>query len=355
MTFANDQAGAVAMRLEDLENKQTGILGMTGSGKTNTAYVLIEQALAQGYGVTTIGLRPVAAFLKSGLDTKTTIITAEMVQTESNNQETKLELEPLAAQLATQSVESGIPVVFRSLYDDWWYTNFEDRANFLRQYLESLLVARQRQYAVAATSTIAQQEVSPYFIFMDEADALLSDATKDEGGFRYSSQSKKRLKETLLQISEQGRQVGVTLIYLCQSPVNLEINLLTTTANFIFHRLTHSQIGEMLPPHCINTATEQQLFFDNLWRESAFSSLTGEQIAPFALLNQADIWDELSRFQRGQAIHISTGQLGKYFEVGLSQTITHFSNFQGMGHSPEGSLEQWLSTARKFGPTGNTE
>ena len=384
ITFANNQTGAFALRLEDLENKQTGIFGMAGGGKTNTACVLIEQALAQGYGVTTIGLRPEAGFIKSGLDARTTIITAEMVQTgttTATDQETRpAQLQLLAAQLATQSVESGMPVAFLSGWGEWWdegrNSNLNDQVDFLQQYVESLLAARQRQLALAGTgttssSTPSPQQFNPYFIFVDEADVLLPDATNEAKGFSRSSQSKERLKETLLQLSEQGRRVGVTLIYLCQYPANLDIELLRTTTNFIFHRLTHSQIGEMLPPHVTNTANEQQSFFGNLWRERADPSLlAGEKTDPihFPIRNQADTWDRLAWLQRGQAFYLSSGQLGtynRYIEVELSQTAAHFINhrrkmleenrFQGTGNSPEGSLEQWLSTARKFGTMGNSE
>src|SRR5947209_19816062 len=104
--------------------RSVAVLGITGSGKTNTAAVLIEELLTQGLPMTIVDIEGEYWGLKQSYD----------LLIVGRSEHAELEIGPEnAAQLATLSVQRGISIIL-DLSD---YTQ-DEQYDFLVAYFQSL-------------------------------------------------------------------------------------------------------------------------------------------------------------------------------------------------------------------------
>lgn len=176
------------------------VLGITGSGKTNTAAVLIEELLTQGLPMTIIDIEGEYWGLKQSYD----LLIA------GRSEHAELEIGPdNAAQLAKISVQRGISVIL-DLSD---YTQDEQYA-FLVAYFQSLW-------------EIAGKERKPYQIILEEAHEWVPQGTRTP------------LKQLLSRIALRGRKRGLGIILMSQRSAKVEKDVLTQVPLLFLHKVVH--------------------------------------------------------------------------------------------------------------------
>src|SRR5216683_7387215 len=97
-----DALNKLQLATQDLIGRSTAVLGITGSGKTNTTAVLIEELLSSGLPLTVVDIEGEYWGLKERFE----------VLVAGRSQHTELEVGPEnAGQLAEFSVKRGISVI----------------------------------------------------------------------------------------------------------------------------------------------------------------------------------------------------------------------------------------------------
>lgn len=182
------------LKMEDLIGKRIAVLGISGSGKTNTVAVLVEEMLAQGLPVTIVDIEGEYYGLKERFPL--------LVAGRSEQAEVPLLVENAAA-LASISMQRGISVILDlSEYDQ------EEMQAILLAYFEALW----------KQSTALK---SPYEVVIEEAHEFVPQGTKSP------------LKTLLTRFALRGRKRGVGVILASQRSAKVEKDVLTQ-ANILF-------------------------------------------------------------------------------------------------------------------------
>jgi len=176
------------------------MLGITGSGKTNTAAVLIEELLSNGLPLTIVDIEGEYWGLKEKFE----------VLVAGRSQHSELEVGPgNAGLLAEISVQRGISVIL-DLSDFTQNEAYE----FLIHYFTSLWTA----------CSLSKQ---PYQIVLEEAHEFVPQGMGTP------------LKQILTRIALRGRKRGLGIILISQRSAKVEKDVLTQTSLLFLHKVVH--------------------------------------------------------------------------------------------------------------------
>ncbi len=199
-TLALDQKGDLAFDVAAFVGKCVAVLGITGSGKSNTVAVLIEELLAQGLAATIVdieneywGLAERHELLIAGRSPQATL---------------PLEVET-AGLLAELSLERNISVVL----------DLSEHSQ--SEASEILLVYMARLWEVAGKLR------KPYLLVVEEAHEWLPQGTGSP------------LKQILTRFALRGRKRGLSLLLASQRSAKVEKDVLTQAALLFLHQVVH--------------------------------------------------------------------------------------------------------------------
>jgi hypothetical protein len=195
-----DALNKLQLQTQDLVGRSTAVLGITGSGKTNTTSVLIEELLASGLPLTIVDIEGEYWGLKEQFEI--------LVAGRSVNAE--VEVAPTnAGQLADISIRRGISVIL-DLSDFSQNEIYE----FLMNYFTSLWEA----------SSITRR---PYQIILEEAHEFVPQGMNNP------------LKQLLARLALRGRKRGLGIILVSQRSAKVEKDLLTQASLLFLHKVMH--------------------------------------------------------------------------------------------------------------------
>lgn len=193
-------ASGLDVTVENFVGRCVALLGITGSGKTNTAAVLIEELLGQGLPMTIIDIEGEYWGLKQKFDL--------LIAGKSEHAELAISPENAGA-LATASVTRGLSVIL----DLSEYTQ-EEMHTFLEEYFASLW---------EASSKVKQ----PYQIVLEEAHEFIPQGASTP------------LKQMLTRIALRGRKRGLGTIIMSQRSAKVEKDVLTQASLLFLHKVVH--------------------------------------------------------------------------------------------------------------------
>ncbi len=195
-----DAEGTLHLDTGSLVGKSAALLGITGSGKTNTAAVLIEELLSSGLPLTIVDIEGEYYGIKQRHDV--------LVAGRSEHSELLIGPEN-AAQVAQVSLTRGISVIL----DLSEYTQ-DESYEFLVAYFTRLW-------------EVAGKERKPYQIVLEEAHEFIPQGTTTP------------LKQMLTRIALRGRKRGLGMILMSQRSAKVEKDVLTQTSLLFLHKVVH--------------------------------------------------------------------------------------------------------------------
>ncbi len=195
-----DTEGMLHLDTGSLVGKSAALLGITGSGKTNTAAVLIEELLSNGLPLTIVDIEGEYY----GIKQRHNVLVA------GRSEHSELLIGPEnAAQVAEISLTRGISVIL----DLSEYTQ-EESYEFLVAYFTRLW-------------EVAGKERKPYQIVLEEAHEFIPQGTTTP------------LKQILTRIALRGRKRGLGIILMSQRSAKVEKDVLTQTSLLFLHKVIH--------------------------------------------------------------------------------------------------------------------
>lgn len=195
-----DSLNGFELQTQTLVGRGIAVLGITGSGKTNTAAVLIEELLSNDLPLTIVDIEGEYWGLKERFE----ILVA------GRSEHAELEIGPEnAGKLAEISIKRGISVIL-NLSD---FTQ-EESYEFLLEYFKSLWI----------TSSLTRQ---PYQIVLEEAHEFVPQSTSTA------------LKQVLTRIALRGRKRGLGIILMSQRSAKVEKDVLTQASLLFLHKVVH--------------------------------------------------------------------------------------------------------------------
>jgi len=195
-----DKLNQFELNTQTLVGRSIAILGITGSGKTNTTAVLVEELLSNGFPLTIVDIEGEYWGLKEKFEI--------LVAGRSDNVDIEVGIAH-AEHLAQLSVDKDISIVL-DLSDFGQDEMFE----FLLLYFKTLWVA-------------CSASRQPYQIVLEEAHEFVPQSVRTP------------LKEILTRIALRGRKRGLGIIMVSQRSAKVEKDLLTQTSLLFLHRVVH--------------------------------------------------------------------------------------------------------------------
>jgi Predicted ATPase len=195
-----DSSNKIELQTQTLIGKSIAVLGITGSGKTNTAAVLIEELLSNGLPLTIVDIEGEYWGLKERFEI--------LVVGRSEHAELRVGPEH-AEKLAEFSLKRGISIIL-----DLSDFTLEETQAFLLAYFQSLW----------ATSSIIRK---PYQIVIEEAHEFVPQNTNTP------------LKQALVRIALRGRKRGLGIILMSQRSAKVEKDMLTQASLLFLHKVVH--------------------------------------------------------------------------------------------------------------------
>jgi len=200
------------LNLDAVIGQCISILGIRGSGKSNTAGVIIEELLDQSYPMSIVDIEGEYFGLKEKYEVLV-VGTGEGVDIEIDAS--------CAGEIAQVSIEQNVPVVL-----DLSGFLSDERTELLKTYLSSL-------WNIAGTLR------RPYMIGIEEAHEFIPQGTKSE------------LKEMIARIALRGRKRGLGAIIVSQRSAKVDKDVLSQAGMLFLHRVVHEVdmrvYGELLP------------------------------------------------------------------------------------------------------------
>jgi len=202
----------LALNLEDIIGQCVAILGIRGSGKSNTAGVIFEELLRNNYPLSIIDIDGEYFGLKEKYEVLV-VGRGEGVEIEVDSD--------CAEEIARISLEKNVPVVL-----DLSTFLSEERSLFLKEYLSSLW-------------TLAGNLRRPYIIGIEEAHEFIPQGVRSE------------LKELIARIALRGRKRGLGAIIVSQRSAKVDKDVLSQAGMLFLHRVVHEVdmrvYAELLP------------------------------------------------------------------------------------------------------------
>jgi len=202
----------LSLDLETLIGQCISILGIRGSGKSNTAGVIFEELLKNNYPMSIVDIEGEYFGLKERYEVLV-VGTGEGVEIEIDAD--------CAAEIAQVSMEKNVPVVL-----DLSGFLSEERTELLKEYLTSLW-------------NLAGKLRRPYIIGIEEAHEFIPQGVKNE------------LKELIARVALRGRKRGLGAIIVSQRSAKVDKDVLSQAGMLFLHRVVHEVdmrvYGELLP------------------------------------------------------------------------------------------------------------
>jgi len=198
--------------LEEIIGQCIAILGIRGSGKSNTAGVIFEELLRNNYPMSIVDIEGEYFGLKESYEV--------LVVGTGDGVEIEIDADS-AGEIAQVSMEQNVPVVL-----DLSGFLSDERTELLKAYLSSLwnLAGRLRR---------------PYIIGIEEAHEFIPQGVKTE------------LKEMIGRIALRGRKRGLGGIIVSQRSAKVDKDVLSQAGILFLHRVVHEVdmrvYGELLP------------------------------------------------------------------------------------------------------------
>lgn len=186
--------------LKKIIGKCIGVLGIRGSGKTNTSAVILEEMLKYKYPMTIVDIDGEYWGLKEKYEL--------LVVGKSENADIQVNVEH-AKQIAEISISQSIPVIL-----DMSGFLYEETYQFLLDYMSQIW-------------ELAGKYRKPYEIVLEEAHEFIPQGTKND------------LKEVLTRIALRGRKRGLGIIILSQRSAKVEKDILTQAEILFLHKVVH--------------------------------------------------------------------------------------------------------------------
>lgn len=200
------------LNLEDLIGQCIAILGIRGSGKSNTAGVIFEELLQNDYPLSIVDIEGEYFGLKEKYEVLV-VGKGEGVEIEIDAQ--------CAAEIAQVSMEQNVPVVL-----DLSGFLSDERTELLKAYLSAL-------WNLAGTLR------KPYMIGIEEAHEFIPQGVKNE------------LKEMIARVALRGRKRGLGAIVVSQRSAKVDKDVLSQAGMLFLHRVVHEVdmrvYSELLP------------------------------------------------------------------------------------------------------------
>jgi hypothetical protein len=202
----------LSIDLEDLIGQCIAILGIRGSGKSNTAGVIFEELLQNNYPLSIVDLEGEYFGLKEKYEV--------LVVGTGDGVEIEIDAD-YAGEIARVSMEQNVPVVL-----DLSGFLSEERTEVLKAYLSAL-------WNLAGTLR------KPYMIGIEEAHEFIPQGVKNE------------LKEMIARIALRGRKRGLGGIIVSQRSAKVDKDVLSQAGMLFLHRVVHEVdmrvYSELLP------------------------------------------------------------------------------------------------------------
>jgi uncharacterized protein len=195
-----DNLNTLQFQTQELVGRSIAVLGITGSGKTNTAAVLIEELLSSELPLTIVDIEGEYWGLKERFEI--------LVAGRSPHSELEIDLGN-AGQLAEISVKRGISVIL-------------DLSDFTQHEAHELLIHYFTSLWLACSST-----KQPYHIVLEEAHEFVPQGTSTP------------LKQILTRIALRGRKRGLGVILVSQRSAKVEKDVLTQASLLFLHKVVH--------------------------------------------------------------------------------------------------------------------
>ena len=202
----------LALDLEQIIGQCIAILGIRGSGKSNTAGVIFEELLKHNYPLSIVDVDGEYFGLKEKFEV--------LVVGHGEGVEIEVDVD-CAEEIAEISMEKNVPIVL-----DLSGFLSEERVEFLKAYLNALwsLAAKLRR---------------PYIIGIEEAHEFIPQSIRTE------------LKELIARVALRGRKRGLGAIIISQRSAKVEKDVLSQAGILFLHRVVHEAdmrvYGELLP------------------------------------------------------------------------------------------------------------
>ena len=195
-----DTTNTLKLEANDLVGQRIAILGISGSGKTNTAAVIIEEELTNGIPLSIVDVEGEYWGLKERYD----------VLVVGSGANVDIDVAPAgAAAVAEFAARHRLTVVL-----DLSSFKIDEAFDFLLAYCEKLW---------EVTSALRQ----PYGLVVEEASEFIPQSSSTP------------LKNILKTIASRGRKKGLSLVVVNQRATTLEKNVLTQATLLFLHRVTY--------------------------------------------------------------------------------------------------------------------
>jgi hypothetical protein len=208
LSISND----LELKLEDVIGKCIAILGIRGSGKSNTAGVIFEELLRNNYPLSIIDIDGEYFGLKEKYEI--------LVVGRGEGVEIEVDVD-CAEEIAQISMEKNVPVVV-----DLSGFLSDERNAFLQEYLTSLW-------------NLAGKLRHPYIIGIEEAHEFIPQGVKTD------------LKEIIARVALRGRKRGLGAIVVSQRSAKVDKDVLSQAGMLFLHRVVHEVdmrvYSELLP------------------------------------------------------------------------------------------------------------
>jgi hypothetical protein len=187
------------LEVSDVIGKCIGILGIRGSGKTNTAAVIVEELLSIGIPVVIVDIDGEYWSLKEKY---------EIIRLGKGDVD--IGIEPQHGRIVAKfSLKKGISIIL-------------DLSNYSHSEITQLLLSFFKGLWVTSASIRR-----PYFIILEEAHEFVPQNSNSE------------LKEILVKIALRGRKRGLGLILVSQRSAKVDKDVLTQAEILLLHKVIH--------------------------------------------------------------------------------------------------------------------
>lgn len=195
-----DTQKALGLSIADFTGESVAVLGIKGSGKSNSSAVVAEEMLSAGMPMCIVdiageyyGLRERFAVLVAGRGPNVDVqITPDH-----------------GASLAEFSLRQGVPIIL-----DLGDIKPGERFELLSKFFETLW-------------TVAGEVRKPYMIFVEEARNFIPQGSNTP------------VKDQLIQIASEGRKRGLGIVLVGQRSSAIDKNVLTQAGILVLHRVRH--------------------------------------------------------------------------------------------------------------------